>query len=314
VEATGAAGARRPLLHWVLLAGLVVMWGSSPALTKFAVAGLAPIVIVAMRLMLGALILWSVLIITGRKLPRSFKHWAFFTASAFFGNALPFFLITWGQQEVPSGLTAVFFAIMPLSTLLLAHLFVAGERLTMRRFSGFAVGFLGMLVLVGPEALAEIGGAPSRLVFELAILTGAFCYAINAIIARLRPACDVIEAATGTLTMAALLTLPWVLMTADPIRLAPGADPGVDEATMTLALLAVVGLGAFGTALPTLCFFNLVTLAGPSFVALINYLIPVWGLMLGLTLMAEPAEARALLALPLILGGITLAERGRGRR
>jgi drug/metabolite transporter (DMT)-like permease len=297
-------GVTRPLGHWLMLLAITLLWGSSPALTKIAVAELAPIDIVAIRLALGALLLWLVVLVRRRPLGLGGRHLVFVVASGLFGSALPFFAITWGQTRVPASLTTVFFAVMPLATILLAHFLVKGERLTAGKALGFVLGFLGILILVGPEILRELGGAATLLAYELAILGGALCYAVNAIVSRNRPPGDVVAFAAASLTAAALMTLPPALATGLPATAALASPSGV----------AVLALAVLGTALPTVIMLRLVTLAGAGFLALINYMIPVYGYLLGVLVLAEAVELRAVLALVTILAGVTLSERWRSRR
>jgi drug/metabolite transporter (DMT)-like permease len=291
----------RPLAHWLMLFSITLLWGSSPAMNKVAVAALEPIDVVAIRLTLAALLLWLVVLIQGRPVQLGRRHLLFFVACGFTGNALPFFAITWGQTQVPASLTTVFFAVMPLATILLAHFLVEGERLTRWKAVGFVLGFFGILVLVGPEILRELGGAATLLVYELAILGGALCYSINVIVSRNRPPGDVVAFAACAVTASALMTLPAAIATGLP-------EPAELVSTSGLAVL---GLAVLGTALPTVIMLRLVTAAGAGFLALINYMIPVYGYLLGVIVLAEPVELRAILALATILAGVTLSERRR---
>lgn len=296
-----AATAGRPLSHWVMLAVLVLLWGSSPATNKIAVAGLAFIDVVAIRLALAAAALWLVVLVQRRPVALSRRHLAFIVASGVFGNALPFLGITWGQTEVSASMTVVLFAGMPLATILLAHFLVEGERLTAGRTIGFLVGFAGIVVLVGPAVLAELGGAATNLLHELAILAGPICYSINVIVSRNRPAGDVVVFAAASLTVATLLTAPAAIATGVPGVAALASPSGI----------AVVALALLGTALPTVIMLRLIAAAGAGFSSMINYLIPVWGFLVGVIVLAEPIEARAILALVVILCGILIAERWR---
>lgn len=295
---------RRPLLHWLLLFALVAMWGSSFLFTKIALGGLAPSTLVAARLLLAALFLLALLLLLRRRLPRGRRPWAFFLVMAVLGNGLPFWLIAWGQQNIDSGLAGILMAVMPLATLLLAHVFVPGERLNPARGAGFLIGFAGIVVLTGPAVLLELKGSGTALWSELAVLGGAVCYAVNVIVARRRPAGDALVATSGVTLIAAALMVPLALMTA-PL-------PGVLELPLS-ALLAVGALGLVSTATATFVYFKLVSLAGPTFLSLINYLIPLWAVLLGIVFLAERPAWRALVALLLILSGIALAEI-RGRR
>lgn len=289
---------RRPLLHWVLLLALVVMWGSSFMLTKVAVSAIAPSSVVAGRLVIAAVILALALTVLGRRLPGWGRHWVFFIAMAVMGNGLPFWLISWGQQGIDSGVAGILMAVMPLATLVLAHIFVEGERLTVIRASGFAIGFAGIVVLVGPEAVSELTGAGSDLLPELSVLAGALCYAVATIIARRRPDGDALVAATGVAIAASLIMAPVAALGDSPaiFRIAPES-------------LAAVGiLGIVSTALATVVYFKLIALAGPSFLSLINYLIPLWAVLVGMVALGEQPKWTALGALALVLSGIALSE------
>jgi drug/metabolite transporter (DMT)-like permease len=294
---------RRPLTHWLLLVALVAMWGSSFLFTKIAVAAIAPTDVVAGRFVLASLVLSILLIVTRRRLPASGRLWLFVVAMALIGNCLPFWLITWGQQRIDSGLAGILMAIMPLATVMLAHFFVAGERLNRFKAGGFLIGFLGIVVLMGPQVLLELRGGGTALLSELAVLAGALCYAVNSIIARRRPPSDALVVSTGV-ALAAVLVMGPASALAGPPDL--GALP-------TSALIAVAVLGVVSTATATVVYFNLITLAGPSFLSLINYLIPVWAVVIGMLFLGERPAWTAFAGLALILSGIALAET-KGRR
>ncbi|MDH3473641.1 MAG: DMT family transporter [Rhodospirillales bacterium] len=294
---------RRPLLHWLLLLALVAMWGSSFMFTKVALEALAPLGLVAARLTIGAALLVALLSALRRPWPGGSRLWLFFLAMALLGNALPFFLISWGQQRIDSGLAGILMAVMPLATLVLAHFLVEGEGLTRRRAGGFALGFLGIVALMGPEALLEMRGEGTVLLSQLAVLCGALCYAANTIVARRRPTSDPLVAAAGVTLLAAAVMLPAAAFTAP-----------VSIIRLPLApALALLALGAISTGLATVVYFKLVTLAGPTFLSLINYLIPIWAVAVGMIVLAERPEWTALAGLALILGGIGLSESSRRR-
>jgi drug/metabolite transporter (DMT)-like permease len=291
---------RRPVIHWLLLLSLVAMWGSSFMLTKVSVAAIPPSIVVAGRLAIAAVLLFGALVIAGRRLPGWGRHWLFFIAMALVGNCIPFWLISWGQQGIDSGLAGILMAVMPLTTLVLAHLFVEGERLNRSRVAGFLIGFCGIVILVGPEAALEFEAGGSVLVSELAVLAGAVCYAVATIVARRRPKSDALVAASGVMIAAAAIMAPVAAVSdgARPFELSPAAAS------------AVVLLGVMSTALATVVYFKLITLAGPSFLSLINYLIPLWAVLLGTMVLGETPEWTALIALVLVLSGIALSEAG----
>jgi drug/metabolite transporter (DMT)-like permease len=289
---------RRPLGHWLLLIALATMWGSSFLFTKIAVASLAPTTVVAARLVIAALVLGALVLILGKRLPRERRAWLFIVAMAVAGNVLPFWLITWGQQGIDSGLAGILMAIMPLTTLVLAHFLVAGERLNPMRMAGFLLGFLGIVVLMGPDALLELEGRGTVLLSELAVLGGAVCYAVATIIARRRPPGDALATAAGVMLCGSALTVPAAL--ASPLSSTTPLAPA--------SLAAVAVLGLVSTALATVVYLRLVSQAGAGFVSLINYLIPLWALVLGVAVLGEQPQWSALAALIMILSGIALSE------
>ncbi|MBE0487937.1 MAG: DMT family transporter [Halomonas sp.] len=290
----------RPLSHWLLLVTLSLLWGSSFALTRIAVAELEPAMLVVGRNLLASLALLGLVLLLGRAWPRGGRLWGFMLAIAVVGNMTPFLLISWGQQRIDSGLAGILMAIMPLMTLVLAHFLVAGERMTSARLAGFVIGFAGILALVGPAALRELGVQGETLLAQLAVLLAACCYAVSTIIARHKPASDAWSTSALVLGMACLLTLPLALLPAEsawPTGLSSGA------------LWAVVVLGVLCTALGSVVYFTLVAAAGPTFLSLINYLIPLWAVAIGLLFLGERPEWNHLLALGMILLGVAVSQR-----
>jgi drug/metabolite transporter (DMT)-like permease len=297
-----------PLGDWVRLLALTVLWGSAFLLTKIAVSTLSPDLVVAGRLAVACLLLAPLALLRprsgGARLPWGARLWVFLLLIAVFGNALPFSLIAWGQQRIDSALAGILMAIMPLATLGLSHYLVPGERLTPYRIAGFLFGFSGVLVLLGPDALQGAAKGEGSLPAMLAVLGGALCYAVSAILARLRPASDALPSAAATTLMATGLMLPFVL--------GPG-DLDLPLQGTAASLGAVLALGAFSTALASILYFQLITSAGPAFVSQLNYLIPLWAVAAGMLFLGERPEPKALYALLLILGGILLVRLERTR-
>lgn len=294
---------RQGIVEWGLLLALVALWGSSFLLVRLSLDAFTPVAVTAGRLLIGAGVLVLLLMATRRRPPRTLRTWGFFVAMALVGNALPFFLIAWGQRELPSGLTGILMAVMPLVTLVLAHFLVAGERLTPRRLAGFSLGFVGVLVVTGPEARAALVGREASFIAQLAVLFAAVCYAIAAIIARRGPALHPVITAGSVLSIAGVVVGLFLLAAG----LREGGPAAAHAAIGFVPALALVALGALSTGLATVVYFSLVARAGPTFLSLINYLIPVWAVVLGAFALGERLPARAFAALGLILAGVVLA-------
>ncbi|MGB5831794.1 MAG: DMT family transporter [Thiohalocapsa sp.] len=290
---------RRELTDWLSLFALTATWGSSFLFTKIATGALPMGTIVMARLGIATLILVPLMFGLSRPLPTGRRLWLFFLLIALVGNLLPFLLITWGQGAIDSGLAGILMAVMPLATLALAHFLVPGERLTPYRIVGFLLGFAGVLVLIGPQALLAIGGDEGPLLPMLAVLGGALCYGVSAILARLRPASDALSTAAAVTALAALMSLPTGI----------GAGP-VNTLTFSPGVAgAVLFLGFFSTALALVVYFRLIQSAGPAFTSQLNYLIPLWAVGIGVLFLGEQPTLAHLCSLGLILGGILLARR-----
>lgn len=290
------------LFHWMLLGLLAVLWGSAFAGTEVALRSFSPATIVAGRVFIGALILMLFVRLSGRRMPTDARQWRWIVIMAVMGNAVPFYLIAWGQQQVDSNVAGILMAVMPLMVLALAHRFVPGERIDAQRLVGMLAGLVGVVLLLGADGALPWNGEGS-FAGRLAILAGAMCYAVNVVVARLAPPMDSSVTAAGVTLTAAVLIVPVALF---------GASPTV--IVEREAVLAVILLGALATGLATVIYFEIVRAAGPAFLSLINYLVPAWAVITGAVLLGERLQSSAMLALAVIFGGVLLSQRRRRAR
>lgn len=289
--------------HWGLLAILVVLWGSNFMFIKIGVETVPPATLVASRLAIGAIILLAVVRAMGYTFPPLGREWLPYLAIAILGNTLPFWAITWGQQYIDSALAGILMAVMPLSTLVLAHFFIAGEGMTRLRLAGFLLGFAGIVVLLGPAALIGLGGSSLQVLAQLSVLSGALFYAIQSVLVRRVLRGNVMVASAAVLLIAALISLPVALLVDRPWTLSPSFR--------SAAVVTWIGIGP--TALATITYLRLVGSAGPTFTSLTNYCVPVVALFLGTALLGEKPGANAYAGLVLILSGIAVTQARRGR-
>ena len=291
--------AQRDSLDWLMLMTLVAMWGTSFLFNEIALRSFAPLTLVAVRITLSAVLLFGAMRVLRLKTPRGARTWLFFFLLALLGYCLPFFLVAWGQQSVDSGLAGILVGFMPLATLLLAHRFIEGERITRAKVAGFVIGFAGLAVLLGPEALKQWRGTGTELLGQLACVGGAMCYASNSIVTKRMPTTHALVAAAWTNTIAAVIMLGSAFVAGGPWSLP--SDPATAA--------ACIWLGVGPTAIATLVYFRLIARAGPTFMSLVNYMSPVVAVSVGAVVLDEPLRPAALLALVLILSGIALATR-----
>ncbi len=168
-------------VDYLLLVSLALVFGLSFTLTRIAVHEIPPLTIAAGRLLLAFLMFYPLMRLYGQRMPPWGSVWLVVFAAGFFGNALPFTMISWGQIKVEAGLTAIFMAVMPLATILLAHALTEDEKLTRWKLVGVMFGLAGVIVLMGASVLNSLG---DDLLRQGAILASAVSYAVNALITR----------------------------------------------------------------------------------------------------------------------------------
>lgn len=305
---TGTSGPPR-LSDWLLVGALGMIWGASFMGVSLALEGFGPITVAAGRITVGALALITVARATGHRLPAlrgkgGLRVWAFAFALALFSNALPFFLLSWGQQYVTSGFAGITMAAVPLFVIGLAHVFVPGERLTQARVAGFVLGLAGVALLIGGEVFASTGAALED-VARLSCVGAAACYAIGSIFTRHAPPVPLPAFSAAALTAATVMIVPVAL-------LLEGVPALPVDAPRSLAAMLYLGLGP--TALATLILVRVIRSAGPGFLSQVNYHVPVWSVILGVTLLGETLPPQFILALGVILAGLAISRARAWRR
>ena len=326
-----------------LLFLLALIWGSSFTIIRVVVPHLPPLSLTLWRVAAAALVLAAAAFWRGESFRYSARGWFWIVLAGITGNVLPFTLIAWGEERIDSGLAAILISIAPLMVLLLAHFLTRDERITLPRALGMALGFAGVLVLIGPQSLLHLGEETLR---QLAVAAAAFCYAVNTLIVRhlqlvyldlttgmrhwahsrtahrpapppnhpISSASEVVGRERGASKQAHGRTGPVALaaaiMATSALVLLPFV-PWKDGLVLPPpgAAAWAVTLGVVHTALATLIMFAIIARAGATFFASINFLIPVVGYLLGVLALGEPFSWRAVASLALVLAGIWLASR-----
>ncbi len=286
-------------LDWIALLALVITFGSAFLLTKIAVQDFPALLVVAGRIMIGALVLIPLVYLQGERFSQLKPYWPLLTVLAITGNCTPFFLITWGQQYIDSGLAGILMAMMPLATILLAHLFVADERITRHKLLGFVLGFVGVVILMLPEMRLNNSVSWLQILAMLSVLSGAVSYAVNSVVAHRLPHISLTLLSAGVLVIASILIAPFALL----------AGLQWSGQVSASSLVAIGLLGLFPSGLATIVYFSLIRRAGAPFMSQANYLIPVWAVFIGVVIGQEHISLHAMLALVVILAGIALAQK-----
>jgi drug/metabolite transporter (DMT)-like permease len=274
-----------------MLIGLALIWGASFMFIKVADRQLAPSTLIMGRLGLAALTLAIVvpaLIGAQETVAELRANAGWLVVVALVNTALPFWLLSWGETRIDSGLASIIQAAVPIFNALLAFGFFREARVTGLRLVGIAIGFVGVALLVSAQPSGKVLGA-------LAVVGMAFCYAIGGLLAvrHLRTVRPMVIALAST-AVATVVALP------AGIAQAPHATPGWKE------IGSVVALGVPGTALAYLLFFGMITGAGAAYASLVTYLIPPIALAYGAIFLGERFGAVAFGGLALVLAGVAL--------
>lgn len=290
---------------WLMVLTLGFVWGGTFLINELALEGMTPFWLAAGRIGFGALLSIVIWQLRGGALfaaPLSRPDLRSLILIGLLSSALPFSLISWGQQFVTAGFTGVSMASVGLMVLPLAHFLVPGERITLRRGIGFLIGFIGVALLIGASGFESTGLAlefPGR----LACFSAAACYAFSSVMMRRLPAVDPLGLSAILLVIGAAVVIPmaWVV---------EGPPPLPDTRT----LLLVAFLGMVPTAAANLLRVAVIRTAGPVFMSLTNYQVPVWSVVLGAAMLGEPLPPVLFWSMALILCGVALSQYGALRR
>ncbi len=287
--------------EWGLLIVLSILWGGSFFFVGVAVKALPPFTIVALRVVIAALALNILVPAMGHRMPTGRQAWLAFLGMGLLNNAIPFSLIVWGQIYIASGLASILNATTPFFTVIVAHFFLADERLSGRRLIGVIVGITGVVIMIGLQALDGLGGGNFALLAQLAIVTATLSYAFSGVYGRrfsgmgLSP----LVVATGQLTAASALLIPIALLIDQPWTL---AMPGLN------VWGAVIGLALISTSLAYIIYFRILAVAGATNLLLVTLLIPVSAILLGTTILGERLEPRHFVGMGLLAIGLIIID------
>lgn len=287
---------------WLQLLALSVLWGGSFFFVGVAVHELPPLTIAASRVGLAALALLAVLHLSGVALPRDPLVWRAFLVMGLLNNVIPFSLIIWAQGQIPSGLASILNATTPISTALVAHAFTTDEKLTPNRAAGVLLGLAGVVILLGPDLLAGLGG---NVMAQGAVLVATVSYACAATFGRRfrRLGVPPLATAAGQLLGSSAILLPLALL-AERSWLLPLPSLPVLAALLALALVS--------TALAYVIFFRVMAQAGSN-VNLVTLLVPVSAILLGVLVLGEALSLRHFAGMTVIALGLAAID-GRALR
>jgi drug/metabolite transporter (DMT)-like permease len=293
---SGPCSVQRPMtvVEWAMLIALSVLWGGSFFFNGVAVRALPPFTVVFGRVALAALILVTVVVVLGHKLPAQPRVWTAFFGMALLNNVVPFSLIVWGQSHIASGVASILNATTPLFTVVIAHWSTADEKMTGARLFGVVAGFVGVAVMIAGDGLRIIA---VDIAAQLACLAAAVSYAFAGIYGRRFQAMGIspIVTAMGQVTASSLMLMPVILLVDQPWRL---AMPDL------FVIGALVGVATLSTAAGYILYFRILSTAGATNLLLVTFLIPVSALLLGVMVLGETFLQKHIYGMTMIAIGL----------
>lgn len=310
---------------WAMFLTLAVVWGSSFLWIRLGLEdGLTPLALVSLRTFFAALLLGAVLLVRGGRLPLRWNLWKRMIFLGATNVAVPFALIAWGEQYIPSGMTSILNAMVPLFTMVFAAIALADEHITPARLTGLGIGFAGVVVMALPslEAAGADQDAAMALAGMLAVACAAVFYGMASVYTRRRiTGMPLIEQSDGSfrapmtveISLGSTLSA-FVMVSALALVFERPAGGVLVMPGSALGWAAVVWLGLLGTGVAYLLYFRILERWGATRSTLVTYLIPVVAIGLGFLILEERLRPRELLGAVLIIAGVLLVNSRFGQR
>ena len=281
---------------YIVLFALGALWGSSFGAIKIALHGVTPLTVMSVRILLAGAALLLLILVRKTPLPRGIQNWIKISWMALFGTLIPFFLVPWGQLQIDSSLAAILMAVSPLFALTLGHFFSEHESFTLRQLLAMLVGFSGILLVFGENAISSING---NIWAQLAVISAGFCYTISGVIvSRFRDAsADSVSA--SIFICSSVIVFPLWMILKQPWSLH----------FETEGLLALTYLGLVSTGMAFLMRYFIILRAGAVFLSYVAFIIPMFGILFGILFLGETISVNTMGAVVLILSGVYLGRK-----
>ncbi|WP_439122232.1 DMT family transporter [Marivita sp.] len=281
---------------WTELVLLGVIWGGSFLAIRTALDEIGPLTSVLHRTGWAMLVLWGVALLKRLTLPRDPKIWGAFLVMGVLNNVIPFSLMAWGQLYIPTGLTSIFNAATAIFGIVVAALVFADEKLTLRKALGVGLGFFGVCLAIGLDALRQFD---TTSLAQMAIVAGTVSYALASAWARkMLGGVPPVIAAAGMLTGSTLCMIPLVLLV-----------EGLPSLALAPSTLAAIGYYAIiATALAYLLYYRVLAMAGSGNLMLVTLLIPPIAITLGALVRNETLHPGEYLGFALLALGLSIID------
>jgi drug/metabolite transporter (DMT)-like permease len=280
--------------HWFVFILLGAIWSSSFMWIKIAVQEIGPITLVAFRVLFGLLFGIAIIFIQRAKLPRSAKAWSPLLILGITNVAVPFFLISWGEQSIDSAVAAILDATVPLFTILIAHYLLHDDKMTVPKVLGLLMGFAGVVILMSKDIGASLGSVLG----QLAVVLASAFYAGSAVYARktTENTSGIMRSAGPLISATALMWLATFLV-----------ESPVEVPQLGITWVALLFLGIFGSGVAFVMVYYLIHEIGPTRTSMVTYLFPLGGVILGVAFLNEKLSWQLVAGAVLIILSLVVA-------
>ena len=283
--------------NWFLLILLSAIWGGAFTLNKMALDSFTPEVIVAGRLISGSVFLVALIYFLYKRFSINLAQVNYYLFMSLVGIVIPFIAIITGQKNIDSAMAGILMATMPISTILLSHLFLDDEKMNKQKFIGFIISFLGVFILIYRVDLFIDNSLSETFESQLLVILGATLYAFAAIYGKKYKITDPLSASTGTILFATFFMTIYLIF----------IDQSKPSYSNLLLDMNILLLGVLCTAIATVIYFQILQSEGASFISMMNFLIPLWAILFGIIILNDQFSWNYILGLLVILFGIKLA-------
>jgi drug/metabolite transporter (DMT)-like permease len=281
---------------YIVLFALGALWGSSFGAIKIALHGVTPLTVMSVRILLAGAALLLLIRVRKTPFPRGIQNWIKIGWMALFGTLIPFFLVPWGQLQIDSSLAAILMAVNPLFALTLGHFFSDHESFTLRQLLAMLVGFSGILLVFGENAISSING---NIWAQLAVIGAGFCYTISGVIVSRVRGASADSVSASIFICSSVIVFPLWMILEQPWSLH----------FETESLLALTHLGLVSTGMAFLMRYYIILRAGAVFLSYVAFIIPMFGILFGILFLGETISVNTMGAVILILSGVYLGRK-----
>mgnify|MGYP001350986236 FL=1 len=281
---------------YIVLFALGALWGSSFGAIKIALHGVTPLTVMSVRILLAGAALLLLILVRKTPLPRGIQNWIKIGWMALFGTLIPFFLVPWGQLQIDSSLAAILMAVNPLFALTLGHFFSEHESFSLRQLLAMLVGFSGILLVFGENAISSING---NIWAQLAVIGAGFCYTISGVIVSRVRGASADSVSASIFICSSVIVFPLWMILEQPWSLH----------FETESLLALTYLGLVSTGMAFLMRYYIILRAGAVFLSYVAFIIPMFGILFGILFLGETISVNTMGAVVLILSGVYLGRK-----